>query len=611
MINYYSGVQEYEPAHLVIDHETFVNTSALLDLYEITKSERANAEFRLSMESQTEDDWDDGGEEISYRGVWALSQTTGDERDYVHHGVYYVLLPEHSRLSYTELRYSDSYTYIVNYTSGSRPYRSSYLWDAETNIQTIDNWQGSGRTMLIYEFNVEEDHPYYILEVMTAKTYRDIKLYGDTGSVPIMFFNLDNPPVEYSYISNWMSQDEKPYYRSLINNYADYAAASYQDSVYYYQQVNSGYGMMTTLADSTDNFKTTGTTILPGESNKLRLFYGQAARDSVGGLNYQITLDDACTFNSIQVPELQGKTLDGTITSATGTVWYTLSENPDFEHVDTAHGWTTTAPVGEIVRGVYVDYTNDINGDPFILNGNKFVDIYVSETALKEHEARSIEHVIKMNSQQYDLGELSSEVTTYTINQEGAIVLPNIAITASSNPSTGTAVEPRLIETETDLIYTFSIRNNEVKAVSDVQFSDVIPEGLIFDVDSIKIGSAGLDDSLKVKSYSISGNNISITFNNIEANGEIKVTIPCFVSATQGGTRFENTAYATGYNGVVLAEEQYYKSSTLYHVLDASVIVPEPTLFNNNVLPFVIVLITISGALAAGYVVRKRRKEEI
>ena len=110
-----------------------------------------------------------------------------------------------------------------------------------------------------------------------------------------------------------------------------------------------------------------------------------------------------------------------------------------------------------------------------------------------------------------------------------------------------------------------------------------------------------------VKSYSITGNTIEITISKLEGDQSIYFSIPCTVSTQAAGTVFANTNNIIGYNEISLTPEQYYKSNTTYHALEAETM-PDPTGYNAKTLAYILVFIGIATTLGFVYVIDKKRK---
>lgn len=346
-------------------------------------------------------------------------------------GTFYDLLPEGSSLLdgsvQVEVPTSNDVdpTYWVKYGSGS----AQYLNNNEFEIETTDNYSGSGRTLLTVRIKTQGYA--YAVYYTTVHPWDSIKDYGrdtknpvayETGNSKITGGKKDNPSdALMSDGASKMSDTNQAYMKYLHYKQSDGDnipnAFIYDEETHNITALTAATsGLSKRVMSSRDeNWKYT-TTVFPSETYRYRLRYANTYTASAKGMilydsleNFYLSDDHDTigqsewkgTYSSIDLSQLQslvsyqqdGKTAykkDGKDATLAPVVYYHLDTNLDLDKAagydptdlsDTAY-WTTTKPSDlSRVKGIAIDCRYDTAGNEFILQPGASLTSVVYMTA--------------------------------------------------------------------------------------------------------------------------------------------------------------------------------------------------------------------------------------
>ncbi|HOY91535.1 MAG TPA: DUF11 domain-containing protein, partial [Bacteroidales bacterium] len=293
-------------------------------------------------------------------------------------------------------------------------------------------------------------------------------------------------------------------------------------------------------------------------------------------------------------------------TTCTPIIWYSTNENPDYEHIDTEHGWTTTRPENVIVYGLSIDYTTADNGNEFRLPGQRLIDI-----TLRMHNGSYFEAVEHTNTAIAYTADYTSvdpdTITTMNTTTTVTLELPDLTVAKSSNPESGTEAEPALVLFESDITYTISVTNNGDRQIQNVVIRDIVDQNLTYNVSGITIGGMTLDQSVKADLLTNDNNLLEIKIHSLEAGETLNIQIKTSIASAHGSDPntgrcvVTNEAYLVAYNDVRLEKQAKYTSNMTYHEF---YVFPDATGLNVKVTAYIAVF-TLCACL---YVVSKRKK---
>ena len=586
--------------------------SALLDLYEITGNRLGDVSiYAEGVCSSFTNNSSTGIQSAKFTfGVRHASTEATDYRN-ITDGTFYIYLPAGATARDISLVYGRTQSAMP--TSGNRV--SGKVPDSKYTVEQVDNWGGTGRAMLIVSFHDLTDRANSCnvvdCKVTVEKDYFSVMSTGTAGSIPFLFVN-ETPEIpddyvtqSYQFTENHATNNPNQAFSSIAANNQQIRMVTNYANRNFQTITTPQYGYSATIANSSGVYGAT-TTVFPGEDFSYRLRYSQPSGTRTGNIHIQDTLDGVGTLVSVDAPSMSGLNDQGQNTTCVPVIWYSLDENPDFDNIDATHGWTTDAPVGQVVKGLYVDYSTDINGDPFILNDQRFITVTVNETNGPWTDGRTFTSESEFDYSLYNGLSPSTDGLLYQGVTGGTVALPTLEITNRANPASGTEAEPREVKRNSSIQYTITVTNNSDRAVQDLRLVDPLPDSLIWDYENIRVDGLTLADA-GITDYDFT-NGLNLVIPNLSKNGSVTITVPTIADAP-AETRIETTAHITEVFGVALEPEQVYNSNTTYHSI--LLIVPDPTGFNANFIKEALPLFGVTLCLLLiVYEVKPRRKEE-
>lgn len=604
--------ENFAPINIVID-PTYADPNALEDLFEIVALPESDLYLYLSI--PTEGMTNDATNRVSNVETYVAAKNYHGKEETpitpIESGIFYILLPE-ACPNPTQIWVYGSYDAKSNGISNTNRYsvdKSKYEYEY------ITNWMDSNRTML--KVNVHDvDYSQIWIGFNTQRSYQDSILLGNSAIMSAFFVNTTDDDNIYDAIYSAygaMNANERQYYVDLYEQYnTNYIAAS-NTTVYYYLPTSESYGLFGSVARS-DNKYTSTVSVVPGEEYSYKIYYGQSQDKVSTNIVIQDTLDGMGTFQNIYVPTISGYTTNNTATTSTGTVWYCLTPNPDFDNVDAEHGWTSEKPVGEKVYGIIVDYSKDVNGNQFVLgNGTvaKAFNIIIYEKADALLENKEFNNTAVMYREEKQNG-VFTELQPSTQTTYASIHMPVINVTLTSNPESGTADAPREVFKDDTIIYYLNADNRETTALSNVVITDTLPSYVTISEADIKINGTPIKDFGGV-TYTLEGNKLTVYVDKMDGvnsnNHSYDIEIPCKVNTAVPNILITNNGQVTSFNGIDLPEDKIYNSNTTYHI--TAVTNPDPTGFNDTSTTVFVCILCIAMAFMFNKLIFRRRKEEI
>ena len=291
----------------------------------------------------------------------------------------------------------------------------------------------------------------------------------------------------------------------------------------------------------------------------------------------------------------------GYSSSVTPTIWYCTDPNFDTTNADSINlatdpSWTTTAPTNNaIVYGVAIDYSHDADGHIMSYEDELLIamTIYMKNMCMESKTFNSNARLVA----DADNGEAS-----VTLTMQVSVEFPTLAITLSSNPTSGTEDNPRDVFYEQDVIYDVTVSNRGARAVENVVVTLDIPEGTYCDINSLFIGGVPITASPLISNARIEGNKVFFTIKTVRAGTSVTITQNTYVNTLINGILVMNTGKIESYNDMTLTEDLKFTSNTTYHI---TLTIPDPTGFSDKVVPYLCIL----GMAMATLIVVKRKKK--
>lgn len=547
-------------------------------------------------------------------------------------GVFYDLLPAGAVVDISSISVK---TYTTNNTSKT----------CNFTVRLVENWQGSGQTMMIVSITVPDGSNYYGANTIGNLSYN---LYSG--------FTLN-----YRVIYSW--QDFNDYGSSLLNSIAYRSStgklssgktaqasgiAKYEyfvglNGVGYADDTdgNTVYAAVTTTLNVTTSAQT-------GFSKKVKaaggLAYGDKAEvPATGTYTYQLRYANtsAVTASGLVFYDILDAYVSGDADQWKGTfvsvdtaqavskgiapvVYYSTTPGLDpadttaYANLTNTSIWSTSAPADlSTVTAIAIDLRAASGGGAYTLPAGEAIVCYVTMQApadFKTYEdiyayniascAGTSTTVLGMVSNPLDL---STESTPTKVSLRSA----DIEIIKVANPASGTETTPAEVTKNDTITYTLSVTNiNKAESMTGVKIEDAIPAGLTVNLADIKyyfgtdtpaLVSASARVSMTTEN---SGQKLVFTISELKAGETINLVIPVTVPATAtSGTLYKNIAAITEINGFAYELESdatYHKTTTLYGSLQIGKTVDGTDASQTKEFTFTVTLKDSSEAVLAG-----------
>lgn len=489
----------------------------------------------------------------------------------------------------------------------------------EFDYRAIDNWQGSGRTMLIVhavapgETNIHFAVPNEINVSYTAYsgftlTFRLINSYDNIIDNGISAQNLiayrtasgqltygmpadvNTISINGSTIWNQVRGEYSKYFQSLENDPPQRDDGN-KNTFYANVTVNfpapatAVYGITKKVKTQDDIDFDVETQVVPGGLYTYRLRF-ENSRD--GGTSKDVIIYDVLeaepdgywkgALESVDISYAESKGISPVVYYSTAGGLDPFN-NPIHADLTNADIWSTARPSGNpaAITAVAVDFTLKINGEKQIFGTGESVYCLLNMRAPVNWE--EIGDRLAVNRISYS--------TLYTLN---AIEVPTkkesditkvalrdfiFEIGKKSSPPSGTPEDPIAVNRGNTIEYTVTVRNAGNTAVTGVKITDALPNAITALISNIKyytgahaenaVSAAG---SNKV-SVNSDGQRLTFVINEMYAMETISFIIPAVVANTvPDGTLIINQAAVTEINGA----EYNIESEKTYHEVYASLI---------------------------------------
>lgn len=518
-------------------------------------------------------------------------------------GTFYFLIPDHVSVSNVQVRSSGSNSTNPTYASGS--VLSSEYW----TVFYTNNWNNSGYTLMQIDIaQPYTDRNLVAVSFNMTRTFGEVEQWGHLDTLRGMFYNtsdtLINEPTSrtYTYAN---ARSIAAAFNGIYNNSMESRTLFDDASIAFKQPAATAWGIFSNVTNSAD-LPSDHAYVFPGEDYTYRIIYNQSEDKRAYRLRFEDQLDGMGYLTAVEAPVLSGVDELGNETTCTPIIWYSTNENPDYEHIDTEHGWTTNKPENVIVYGLSIDYTTADNGNEFRLPGQRLIDI-----TLRMHNGsyfEAIEHTNTAIAYTADYTSVDPDtITTMNTTTTVTLELPDLTVAKSSNPESGTEAEPALVLFESDITYTISVTNNEDRQIQNVVIRDILDQNLTYNVSGITIGGMTLDQSVKADLLTNDNNLLEIKIHSLEAGETLNIQIKTSIASAHGSDPstgrcvVTNEAYLVAYNDVRLEKQAKYTSNMTYHEF---YVFPDATGLNIEVTAYIAVF-TLCACL---YVVSKRKK---
>ena len=542
-------------------------------------------------------------------------------------GIFYDLLPVGTTIdaaSITAKTYSKSW-------SGEKK--------CEYTVESIENWQGSGRTMLKIHViappgteNFDTQDAYGTLRtgfVVTFKlinSWENIQDYGASVLNSAAYYSLSGQLVG-GYPDNGGNLTEKELFHDLD---ADGNPPDAWKNVHYAEcrttftpltAAELGFRKSVKAADGLRYGSSAEVAAAGTYTYQLRFANGKNVEtnnvvlfdvlESAHGSNpyWRGTLKD------IDTTQVSRKGIEPVIYYSTYTAFTNLAVDTDLTDLTDETIWTTTQPVDLAdVTAIAIDLRYRTDGTEYTFAPEEVALCYVSMTApenyqeyLDNPETEKDETAFAYNSAYLrstatliDGGE-SKTVVEECSRVTVSLRSPDVEIHKSSSPQTGTQDDPTVVKAGDTITYHIYVSNTgTTEAIYGVEIDDLIPEGLSVNANTIQYSfGTSISEALFVSESSrvqvkADGLKLIFTLDKLDAGETIHLLIPVTVSEALEDTVFENTALLSEFN------EKFWnlESETTWHKVESEYGYELPNTGGNGVVPlFVLGVIMVIFSL--------------
>lgn len=458
------------------------------------------------------------------------------------------------------------------------------------NVQFVEDWENSGRTMMIIDFTAPTNSTnyasfYYLLRM----TYQDVVSFGTSVQNDVAFIDT-TPDNKYSYAYSLQSalQNDAYLYETIniTNDFVSYAAAptnyipvdAYSWGFYKSVDTQGGYvSSDITIPNNLYTYKINYAQSDYAEVNSM-VFYDVLERGAYTNAFNDGQIDKPTewsgTFESIDITPLKSLIKSGTTdVYCAPVIYYSTKEKSTFNGADwnvaNTETWTTVMPDKADITAIAVDCTKATDGSEFVMTGRKSATFYIKMRSPIDPDAVDKKAV----NQAMFHGVVNNEPSESTSDTEVTLTEEEPEIHKESDPETGTETDPTIISSGDELNYTLTVKNmNKDFAVPNIIVEDEIPSGVQAITDSITVHFGNVANALNINEsprakFVIRGKKLIFTINSLEPEEVCYLTIPTKANAA-GGEIIENTAVITKVNGV----EKEIISETTYHKVEFDII---------------------------------------
>lgn len=548
--------------------------------------------------------------DAAYIGDNLINKTT--MKNYIFNsGVFYCLLPAGTYVKTDEIGVGElDSSFIWHSVWDGKDPNQGLVPEVEKDVQMIQDWQGSGRTMLKVTVKVPYDKTQWNrfftkirLNLILHDSYTNIVDRGGRVSTSVMFVNTSDDNIIFNSNAKDSSYtgkgfDDWKYYESTAQDgwSNKYEAATDQEVIDFGNVRAFQAGFVDRVATDNDpSYQSSGTVFLSDEyTDRLQYTAGASARtDNI--VLYDVFSPDQKNaignFESVDVSSIDSKvTYDANNSQTTDTckpvIYYTTQMPTDQTRSLDSGIWTTTAPDDfSTVKAIAIDCRKTDAGNDFVLDKKGTLVAYVKLKATSDSIHADVtetnDAVVSKRTFVGAAPATSDEITAQTTNRSVTLLAADVSIDKTCDPKSGKQDHPAEIGNDANkqLTYTLTITNKATDSslpnVRDVHVTDQLPDGLSLDdpsVMTVESGSLGIKAGTKIGgqssvSYQVDGNKLEFDVSKLPSNGTVTITIPVVRKdpVTQT-TYYTNTATIDK----VGKQENYnmdneHASSTTYH----------------------------------------------
>ena len=490
-------------------------TNAIQVCYELNTSETTQmAElFASSVDNTTFDSQKGTQDNPIYMAGW--NYNTSKRMKKVKTGTFYNLLPAGTTVDVSTIfgipmNYNDDE--LASKADDYEKYKadSSKLDSGYFDVRFIDNYEDSGRTMMIIKFATPENVTANGMQFWYKlhSNYENIMQAGTTLENDVAFVNTTGGAVLPKHTVG--TQDivsESQYYDKIQAENAGLTSYAIGSTNYVLVDATS-WGFSKYVKAQTE-YETSATT-LPNNDYVYKLSYSQSDSTKSSGLVFYDVLEYGAnrkdnsgnnvfnksqwhgTFKNINVSSIAEKLTDGsTDVYCNPVVYYSTKDRATFTEADydvtNTAVWSVNKPEDvSTITAVAIDCSKNADGTDFVMNGKQAVDLTITMTAPSSADA----HDKTAYNEAVIYAKKNADTTATPTYSNADITIKNVdpTISKTANPGSGTLDARKGVFKDTELDYTVSVTNSDdTYTLTDIVTEDTVPAGLNIDPANIQV----------------------------------------------------------------------------------------------------------------------------
>ncbi len=499
-------------------------------------------------------------------------------------GIFYDLLPAGTKVNVDKVN-----GYYITGNTKSAPIGGTTLKKELYHVRFEENWEGSGRTMMIIDCNAPSDVKVtgFVFTYMLRNTYENIVEKGTTVENDVAFVNTTSTRMTpYGKNGNLDTITDQEYYKSLDDANKDFITYAKASTNYIPVDAYSWGFDKAVESESTDGtYVKKGAVTSPNGEYTYRLEFSQSNNAKSTNIVFYDILEYGAyrtndnktefvhsgwhgTLKSVNVVGIAEKYSDGgTSVKCAPVVYYATKDKDSFTgedyDINNTTTWSRFQPSDlSKVTAIAVDCSKATDGSDFVFKNKDSLSVYVTMTAPNDSEGFD---KVAYNTATIYVRQGDANITT-PLTSDSEITLKDLVpeLHKTSDPESGTEEEPTKVFIDTALNYKLSIKNTSKELpMENIVVEDTIPEGLFLDYNNIKFA---LDDSEGVLvsdspriSVKRDGRKLTFIIKRLAAGQVGHIIIPTVVNVESG--KIENTSKITKVNGI----EKEINSEITYH----------------------------------------------
>lgn len=533
-------------------------------------------------------------------------------------GTFYDLLPKGV--------YVDVDTVVVQTFNTSKSYSDSSVnmfkegTNVNYNVSIIDNWNKTGRTMMIVRaslpqeinknyINVNNNIAYsgFSIKFTAYYSWDSIYDYGNTLNNTIAY-KSGNGALTEGYAddaTSFSSLNDKNLFVDLDKD--GNPEGTIKDTVYAQRSMSFSFntasdssfelGVKTSAMTDYSNGKEENITVSAGGYYNYRLRYASQRNVKTTNLVLYDVLEDykdgneqtwKGKFVGIDVSQPESKNIDP-------IVYYSTKENinlyekgksvldngiPVDADLTNPNIWSTTPPENLAdVTAIAVDLSNSKTGSDIAINPEESIVVGITMQAPYTNFENNISNSIMAQNASWWSGTTvqgtNNSHQNFSVYEWTKIGLksPQISIVKKSHKESGTLLKPTTVAYGDKIIYDIVVGLDESYTVaSNITIEDVLPDAVELDSDSIGYYKEGQGDfenytlsaSDDFTNVDINGKKVSISIKELLSTEKVHFIIPVYVKKALPNSPIDNVAKIVQYNNI----DSDFESNHTYHTID-------------------------------------------